>query len=240
MKWKDIMFSVFFLAGIVALPGMVSPEVYSALLSDRPLAMVRRYKPAVDIFNAPKKLKAERGEPLYSGDTLETDKNGYAAVQFMNKSIAKVKPQSRLVVTGEVTSTTRSFIDVLMEAGEIFLNVAKQADQTFKVSTSNSVAAVKGTQFGATSDSYFWVKEGVVELTALESGDTVTLKSNMYGQVSEDGTGITTGQLSENQLKELEQGYDNLDKKLIPKIIKLIFRDQNGQRREIEIEYFEN
>ncbi len=239
MKWKDL-FSL--LGGpllAILILGMASEEIYNyTLSSDRPLAFVRRFKPAVSIH--PKNINADKGEPLYDGDTLRTNDNGYAAVQFMDKSFAKVKPNSELTVHGEVKSDKSTSARIALEAGEIFMEVTQRTDNNFEVSTSKSVASVKGTEFGVRDDHYTWVAEGTVELTSTATGETVTLTESMYGQVNEDDS-ITRGELSEAELEKLNRAFEELEGETgAPKQMILRFRDENGQIREIEIDYYEN
>lgn len=222
----------------VILMGMVSVEVYTHLNDDRVIATVRRFKPNVELIS--KDRAANKGEPLFNGDTLQTDQNGYAAVQFVDNSFAKVKPESQLIIYGEINSDTKSVSSrIALEAGEIFFDVVERNQSDFEVSTSTSVASVKGTEFGASSDSYFWVREGEVELTATISGETADLTRNMFGQVNDDNT-ITTGELSDDDLQELYDEYERLDEKLTPKTLKLRYRDENGQVQVMEIQYYEN
>ncbi|MDX1639891.1 MAG: FecR family protein [Balneolaceae bacterium] len=218
--------------------GMASAEIYHYTGADRPLAFVRRFKPQVSIL--PKDISADKGEPLFSGDTLRTDENGYAAVQFMDKSFAKVKPNSDLTVRGEVRSDKSTSARIALEGGEIFLEVTQRAGNNFEVATSKSVASVKGTEFGVRADDFAWVEEGIVEFMSVATGEVVTLKERMFGQVNEDNT-ITTGELTDEQLQQLRDEYQDFEGDTgEPQQMRLRFRDENGQIREIEIEFYEN
>ena len=214
--------------------------------NDRPLAFVKRFKPNVDVENKSADrskrldLDRDRGEQLFDGDTLRTDSEGYALVVFMDKSIAKVKPQSLLIVRGETERTSkRTNTRIDLSLGEIFLNVEPQGNNDFEVSTSRSLASVKGTEFGSNSDGYVWVKEGQVDVTALQSGETVSLFEKMYAQVNEGANEIESGTLSDDEIIDLDGGYDELNEDLIKKQIKFRFKDANGQIREITIDYYE-
>lgn len=61
----------------------------------------------------------------------------------------------------------------------------------------------------------------------------------MYAQVNEDANEIESGTLSDNDIIDLDDGYDELDEDLIKKQIKFRFKDANGQIREITIDYYE-
>lgn len=213
---------------------------------DRPLAIVKRFKPNVNVENQAADrskrldLDTDKGEQLFDGDTLRTDADGYALVVFMDKSIAKVKPQSLLIVRGESELTSkRTNTRIDLNLGEILLNVEPQGTNDFEVSTSRSLASVKGTQFGSNSKGYVWVLEGQVDVTARQSGETVSLFEKMYAQVNETADGLESGALSDDDIKKLDNGFDELDEELIKKEIKFRFKDANGQIREVTIDYYE-
>lgn len=213
---------------------------------DRPLAIVKRFKPNVNVENKSADrskrldLDTDKGEQLFDGDTLRTDSEGYALVVFMDKSIAKVKPQSLLIVRGESElASKRSNTRIDLSLGEIFLNVEPQGNNDFEVSTSRSLASVKGTQFGSNSDGYVWVREGQVDVTALQSGETVSLFEKMYAQVNDGANEIESGTLSDDDINNLDDGFDELDEELIKKQIKFRFKDANGQIRDVTIDYYE-
>ena len=79
----------------------------------RPLAIVRRFKPEVDVLSKDRgaymlDLRENVGEPLFDGDTLATGQSGYALVIFTSdNSVAKVKPESMLVIRGESLANSR-------------------------------------------------------------------------------------------------------------------------------------
>ncbi|MBO6792933.1 MAG: FecR domain-containing protein [Balneolaceae bacterium] len=219
------------------------PEPVDA--QERPLAIVRRFKPSVELAGIDKEtivlsLEENIGEQLFHGDTLETNTEGYALVVFMDNSIAKVKPESQLIVRGQEQpnskNTTRR---INLDKGEIFLEVEPQGSGTFEISTSRSLASVKGTRFGSTAQGYVWVEEGQVDVTATNSGETVSLFQQMYAEVDETGNSIDSGTLTTDEVEDLQEGYETLDEDMIEKTIIIRFRDVNGQIREVPITIFE-
>jgi hypothetical protein len=217
-----------------------------AFQAEREIGIVRRFKPDVTVTNLDKdKFKSldvteDIGERLYSGDSLLTDSKGFALVYFMDKSIAKVKPNSLLIINGDVELSSKvSNTMINLQRGELFLQVQPQGANEFEVYTSRSLASVKGTDFGSKSDGYVWVEEGQVDVTALNSGQTISLFDEMYAQVDEDANSIDSGMLSQAELRDLNTGFSEMDTDMIQKEIILKFRDQNGQLREIRIEVFE-
>ena len=212
----------------------------------RPLAIVRRFKPQVDLLSKDRgayllDLRENIGEPLFDGDTLATGQSGYALIIFTSdNSVAKVKPESMLIVRGEsLTNSRLSNRRIDLEQGEIRLEVEPIGSGSFDVQTSRSLASVKGTVFGNNADGLIWVEEGQVNVTALNSGQTVSLFEKMYAEVDEAGSSVESGTLSDDQLQDLGEGYEDLDEDLIERTVIVRFRDANGQVREIPLTIFE-
>jgi hypothetical protein len=229
-----------------ALGAMMASDLYVPTERERPIAVVKRFKPVVVLANATDsvytlKIEENTGERLFSGDTLTTESDGYALVIFSNDgSVAKVKPDSRLVVRGESIADSKiSDRRIDLEQGEIYLEMEPQGSATFEVSTSRSLASVKGTKFGNRAMGYVWVDEGQVDLTATNSGQTISLFEKMYGQVDDGGNGVQSGTLSDDELNDLNSEYDQLDEDYVEKTIQIQFRDANGQIRTVEVEIFE-
>ncbi len=223
------------------LVGMIASDVIPVEVDDRPLAFVRKFKPDVEVTNQQVESISKRGEALFNGDTLQTDQKGFALVQFMDKSLAKVKPESRLLVQGELQNDTKqnATTRIGLEVGEIFLNVTEQNDNNFEVATSTSVASVKGTSFGASDDDYFWVTEGIVEISVNETGNVAELTEKMFARVNDDGT-IETGELTDEEIERRNQEYAQMEEMLDPDSIQLRFIDENGQEQTIELKIFDN
>ena len=223
----------------------IAAYVIETTVSERPLAIVRRFKPEVKVKHSGDKdwSDAKRGYQLFDSDTLQTGSGGYAAVQFMDNSLIKVKPNSLLILNGEVKDKNSTASRIALEVGEIFLNV-KERRSDFEVATSQSVAVVQGTEFGASSDksgsNRYWVASGTVEVTALRSGESVSLSDGMFGEVSSDGSSITSGYLSEEELNNLVKEYEKLDQNTQPEQLRLRFRNEEGESREVDVKYYQN
>ncbi len=233
---------------VLVVGSMLGSDFYTPPIEneqERPLAIVRRFKPNVELASIDREtfnlnLEENIGEQLFNGDTLSTDEDGYALVIFMDNSIAKVKPTSQLIVRGQEQPNSRNTTRRIdLDEGEIFLEVEPQGSGSFEVSTSRSLASVKGTRFGSTALGYVWVEEGQVDVTATNSGETVSLFQQMYAEVDETGNSIESGTLTEDEIENLQEGYDTLDEDLIESEIIIRFRDANGQIRELTIPIFE-
>ena len=212
--------------------------------NERPLAIVRRFKPDVRVKHAETSdwIDAKMAEKLYDLDTLKTEATGYAAVQFMDNSLVKVKPNSLLIVRGEVRSKNSTSGRLAVEVGEVFLNVTKRRSE-FSVQTPTSVGSVKGTSFstnvGESGETTFLGFSGSIEVTALNSGQKVTISRRKKATVDSEGNSITVKNVSNNDLGSEERQYNSLDDQSKPKLLKLRFRNDSGQTREVEVQYYE-
>jgi hypothetical protein len=230
---------------LLVVAGIALPEIARAQ-SERPLAIVKRFKPDVILRNLEVNklieldLRENKGERLFDGDSLETNEEGFALVVFMDASVAKVKPSSMLILNGSVATASKAMkTRINLKNGEIFLNVEPQGGNDFEVATSRSLASVQGTDFGSRFDGFVWVEEGQVDVMALNSGQTVSLFDQMYAQVDEQGNNVESGTLTSEELNNLGEGYDEMENELVQKEIILRFRDENGQLREVRIDIFE-
>ncbi len=228
----------------IVLGAMLASDLYIPVEQERPLAIVRRFKPEVLLANGEKvyelDLTENLGEQLFSGDTLSTDSKGYALVIFMDNTVAKVKPESMLIVRGESLADSKiSDRRINLESGEIFMEVEPIGSGTFEVATSRSLASVKGTKFGTKAYGYIWVQEGQVDVTATTSGQTVSLFEKMFATIDNQGNNIQSGTLTDEEIGKLDEGFQELDEDLIERTIILRFKDVNGQIREVPINIFE-
>lgn len=224
---------------------MIVEDIHAFQTQDRPLAIVRRFKPNVVLASLEREtftldITENIGERLFSGDTLSTDSKGYALVVFTDNSVAKVKPESILIIQGESLASSKiSNRRINLDKGELFLDVKPLGSGTFEVATSRSLASVKGTKFGTLADGYIWVQEGQVDVTAAISGQTVSLFEKMFAEIDQQGNAIETGTLTNEKIEELDEDFGELDEELIERTIILRFRDANGQIREIPINILE-
>ncbi|MBO6585176.1 MAG: FecR domain-containing protein [Gracilimonas sp.] len=230
---------------LLVVAGFALPEIARAQ-SERPIAIVKRFKPDVTLQNLEVdkyielNLEENKGERLFDGDSLTTNEEGFALVVFMDASVAKVKPSSLLILNGSVATASKAMnTRINLKNGEIFLNVEPQGGNDFEVATSRSLASVQGTDFGSRFDGFVWVEEGQVDVMALNSGETVSLFDQMFAQVDEQGNSVESGTLTSEELSDLGEGYDEMENDLVQKEIILRFRDQNGQLREVRIDVFE-
>ncbi|MFU8859889.1 MAG: FecR domain-containing protein [Cyclonatronaceae bacterium] len=211
---------------------------------DRPLAIVRRFRPLVVVRQTTENewVEAKITQPLFDQDTLKTGPDGYALIQFMDNSLARVRPNSLLVIRGETRDRGSTFSRISLEAGELFLNVNGR-QSNYEIQTRTAVASVKGTSFNTKIEddqtTVFTGFSGVVEIMALNSGQTVNMTRRNRVRVDQHGETVTLETISSSELQNLQQQYDDLEEGTRPEIMRLRFMNRSGQVREIDIRYFE-
>ncbi|MCH8496075.1 MAG: FecR family protein [Balneolales bacterium] len=227
--------------------GFVKAELVVSVNNDvrQPLAIVRRFRPTVNVSDSdqPVWVEARVAHELYDRDTLRTESDGYAVVQLVDNSLVRVRPNSMLIIRGDVNDRggLNSRIDV--ENGSINLNVSGRQSE-YEVGTQTAVAAVKGTQFSTTINpdgtSTFICFSGEVEVTAMESGQTVSLNQRRRAVVEADGQRIRTQRVSRREIRRLEREEVRLEEASTPSILRIRLMNSEGEIREIDIPYFEN
>jgi hypothetical protein len=208
----------------------------------RPLAIVRKFKPDVYIKHngADEWVQAKMGAQLFSADSLRTAAGGFAAVQFMDNSIIKVRPNSILALSGEVRGKDDASTRLAMEVGEVFLQITKQKSD-FEVATPSAVCVVKGTEFGTNvngdGSSDWYVFDGIVNVTPNNGdGSGSDLNAGMFGNVGSNGRKMKSGKMSDDERDKMRKSFDDDGDSEIKKI-KLQFIDPDGKVRSVEINY---
>ncbi len=218
------------LAGLVLTAFILSLSVmWADAGSDKTVAVVLKSVGDVQTKTAKGWSKVEKGSKLFSGDQLQTKKDGFTAVMFLDdKSVVKVKPNSVLKIQGthEGKSISKK---VVMEVGEMFVQVSKQKG-SFQVATPTSVASVKGTEF--------WVIEGMDGTKIIGLDGLIELLNNISGDKKDIGAGFTAisgkdGSIVVNPTKE----GDIPDAGALEEEIKIKFRDADGNEKEIKIKF---
>lgn len=197
--------------------------------ADKTVAVVLKSVGEVQVKGAKGWSKVDKGSKLLSGDQIQTKKDGFAAVMFLDdKSVVKVKPNSVLKIQGTYEGKSISK-QVVMDVGEMFVQVSKQKG-SFQVATPTSVASVKGTEF--------WVIEGMDGTKVIGLEGLIELLNN----ISQEKINVTAGQtafsgkdgsISVSPTKE----EDIPDTGALEEEIKIKFRDADGKEKEIKIKF---
>lgn len=212
---------------------------------EQPLAIVRRYRPTVRLFPSHQNImqEVERAQRLYDADTLATQDEGYAMVQFTDNSVARMQPNSLLIVTGEVTEENTTAANLAIEIGELLLNT-KDEEGDYTVETPTAVAAVKGTEFVTMVEedgsSDFTIISGEVDIQPINSIETHTVESNLSARVDSEGISMERIEIGEDEVGEIRDTYERFDEMTSPANLRIILKgDDDQDMREINLRYFD-
>ena len=162
-------------------------------------------KADVDQLANPGYKTLKTGMVLTDGDRIRTGEKAYVSIIFIDdKSMLKIKENTEVTVTGK--RSARSIAkQVNIDSGTLRAQISKQRKGDFIVQSSTSVASVKGTDFWFLSDPLTGDQviglEGLVGLTNLISGESVTITEGFTGMSALDG-GIEISETDPNTIPE--------------------------------------
>ena len=216
--------------------GLLLIFIFSLLIGGDRIAVATKVIGSVEYVRGKDFAKSvKKGHIIESGDKITTVKGGFVALLFIDdKSALKVKENSEVIISGNKNNQAIAK-RIGLKGGTIRAQVGKKQNRDFIVQTTVSVASVKGTDFWVVSDnnngdSVIGI-EGVIQLTNKISGDKIDIPSGITGLSTKDG-----------QLQSF-----NTDPKTIPKDpsgdnignqkLKIEFKDANGKKKTLVIEY---
>lgn len=236
-------------SNVKPLPSLSTVELELGLLNlsinGQPLAIVRRFRPTVNVRESGKQewVEARVAQQLFHSDTLRTEQDGYAVVQMVDNSLIRVRPNSMLIIRGDVNDRGGVNTRIDMEQGGINLQVSGRVSE-FEVTTQTSVAAVKGTQFsvvinpdGSTTIVCF---SGEIEVTARNTGQSVDLRRGRRAIIDTQGRSVRAERVSVREMRRLEAAEVQMEASSIPDVLRIRLRNAEGDIREVEIPYFRN
>lgn len=177
----------------------------------------------------------KKGHIFESGDILLTEKDGFAALIFIDdKSALKIKENSKLTIFGK-RSARAIAKEIKLEKGTVRAQVSKQKKGDFIIRTSVSVASVKGTDFWIISDEKAGDSviglEGIVELLNIVSGQSLDITSGLSGLSSSDGS----IQIFKTDPKIIP--FDPSSTAVDTKKLEIEFKDASGKKKTLIINY---
>jgi hypothetical protein len=129
----------------------------------RPVAVLNKVvgEVKIDMVLEPGWQAASLGGKLANGDKLETGSASFSSIMFLDRSMIKVRENTKFTVKSKRTVKRELETDINVAVGE--MNVKTTTGSKFKIQTPTSVASVKGTEFNLMVE-----KDGTTHLTVLE------------------------------------------------------------------------
>ncbi len=178
--------------------------------------------------------KAQKGDPLVSGDGVKTGERSIAIIKFLDNSLVRVRELSELTVSGKMDGN--AFLkSVDLQNGVVGFSIQKQRPQEeFRFSSPTSVASIRGTGgLFATSDSTdtLIVIEGIVNFLNKLTGKSVDVHAGFTGIFGPNGTmTYRPATRTEIMLAEEAAGSGSLKK------LELDLRDNQGKSKKLHID----
>ena len=176
----------------------------------------------------------KNGHIFETGDVLKTEKNGFAALIFIDdKTALKVKENSELTISGKRSIRSISK-EISLKGGSLRAQVSRQKKGEFIIRTSVSVASVKGTDFwlisNKTGDSLIGL-EGVVAFSNILSGDALDITRGKTGISTPDGN-VQSFKTDPKTIPD-----DPSDNATGSQKLEIEFQDAFGKKKTLIIEY---
>ncbi len=136
--------------------------------------------------------QGETGSPLKTGDevepgtTIQTDRQGLAAIHFPDGSILRVDSETKLTVTGAEfdARSEKLSVKIVLASGRLWSKILSlvTADSSWEVKTTNAVATVRGTAFGfafASGRSRILGSENTTVVNAIDPAASEIIKTDV-------------------------------------------------------------
>tara|TARA_S200000501_G_C20783080_1_gene725949 strand:- start:278 stop:949 length:672 start_codon:yes stop_codon:yes gene_type:complete len=182
------------------------------------------------------KQALKTGSSLGNQDRVETGKNGFAAIVYLDdRTIIKILDDSDLTIFGDRNGNKiNKALDI--KYGKIAAGIAPQGGKEFRIATPTSVASVKGTELAISSsaadgDSFVLI-EGLIEVTNSITGKTT--------EVKEGETVISTPEGSLEVTETIEEdleGFELAEVEISNQELIFELEDDEGNIKEIIIKF---
>ncbi len=176
--------------------------------------------------------KAENGTELENNDQLETKKNSYAAVKFVDgSSVIKVFPNSVLTINAEEGEDKKLNKKTNLKVGELWAKVTKKTGG-FVIDTPTTVVSVKGTSFNVDVD-----ENGITVVNTFEG--SVEMKNKKDGKSAIIGAGKHGRSNGSGDIEVLDGNTTQEEKNVDPevKILEIELENSEGNSKIIKIEF---
>ncbi|MCA0445254.1 MAG: FecR family protein [Bacteroidetes bacterium] len=182
---------------------------------------------------------AKRADKLTNGDNIKTGEKASAVVKFLDGSILRVRPNSELVVYSD-RSGTKINKNVQIDVGQIGFDVRKRKEENFSFSSPTSVASIRGTDGGySTNDDAdkLLINDGEAELENKANGEKVKVGSGQTGELDKKTGNLQSRNQSSddtNQLNGMNTDGPGTKKKMTIEV-----QMPDGTTKTLEVEYSE-
>lgn len=184
-------------------------------------------------------MKALKGDALFRGEHLRTGMKSVAIIKFTDRSMMRILENSELIMIGEKQKKDiKNKFDILR--GAVGFEVSKRQNEGYTFTSPTSVASIRGTKgafFVLINEDILILSSGSVSLKNKKSDQEVTVNVGEIGFSRVDGT-IDVRTATSDELKSLDNTLKLGDTQKQNEL-KFEFRDSEGNKRELKIQYKE-
>lgn len=174
---------------------------------------------------------AKKGEIIYGGDMVRTQKQSFALIKFTDASTLRMGPDAEVQIYGENLPKSAN-----VTSGDVGFTMQKRENNPFEFTTPTSVASIRGTQgllvVDLNGSDFLTILEGLVRFSNKISNDTVDVGAGQTGVSSGNGQ-ISVHTSTQADLDRLAQLNNQFGQK---HELKMQFRGSDGQMHEIIID----
>ncbi|MFZ1080476.1 MAG: FecR family protein [Candidatus Kryptoniota bacterium] len=222
MRRAILILTLFIFAGSVAFKAATSPKN---------IALFWVIKNDVERKQSDNWSKAKKGDLIYGGDFVRTQKESFALIKFNDASTLRLGSSSEVQVYGDRDPNSAN-----VNSGDVGFTLTKRKNDQFEFTTPTSVASIRGTQ-GLLSVSLdgtdaLTIVEGLVQFTNKFSNKSTNVGAGQTGESSKDGD-INVHQSTQQELSKLSQLDNQFNQQ---HRIEMWFRGSDGQLHEVIID----
>ncbi len=203
--------------------------------SDFPVAVVLKVKGQLTLIRGNQELDCPVGTTLENRDMVRTDKNSLALITFVdNSSQIRVFSNSEVVINVDQDNEVLNK-NLKLEEGSILSKVNKRIVGKYSVSTTSTIASVRGTEF------LVEFKDGITKVTGFSGKVEVeNLNSKEKSLVTEGNTVTSTqeGELDRQETTEVPAEVNEvLETSETENTMRIQFENEEGSVKTIILEF---
>lgn len=200
-----------------------------------PIAVVLKVKGELSLVRDNQELACPVGTLLATNDEVRTDNNSLALIKFVdNSSQIRIFSNSQVVINVE-KDKEQLLKSIDLESGSILSNVNKKIVGKYSVSTTSTIASVRGTEFLVEVEGEITRVTGFsgkVEVENRKSGEKSLVTKGTTVTSSEDGQ--LNRKATENVPKEVEEELQSVE---YENSMRINFEKEDGSTKTIILDY---
>ncbi len=133
--------------------------------------------------------------------------NSHTVLKLNENSNLYMKEGSESEITGSKSFNDLISLRINMLGGSLYFAVENDMMNNIEVITPIALASFNSGSAGFTSDGFYWVEKGDLDIMAMRSGQSISIRSGMFAQIDADGNDVVTGQLSADEVNQLRNEH---------------------------------